>query len=179
MKSNFKKNSTRAALAVALAVAALSGHAVEGVASASGTVVAPIAVTKSADLNFGKFAPGTGGSMTVSTSGAATSTGVVRSTAVTPTAARFDVSGDANATYAITYTGSSTALTHAVDSTKTMALSIHSDLTAGNATSGTVSSGTLSGTGTQSVYVGGTLTVGAAQVAGTYNGSVKVQVEYN
>lgn len=178
MKRIFKQHSPlRAALAVALAAAAMSSQAVEGTATATGTVIAPISITKSADLNFGKFASGAGGTMTVSTSGAATSTGIVRSTIVTPTAAKFDVSGDNDATYAITYTGTSATLSDGA--TGTMALAIHSDLTAGNITSGTVSSGTLSASGAQSIYVGGTLTVGATQASGTYTGSVKVQVEYN
>lgn len=167
----------RAALAVALAAVTMSSQAVEGTASATGTVITPIAIAKATDLNFGKFARGTGGSITISTSGAATSTGIVRSTVVTPTAAKFDVTGDNNATYAITYTGTSTTLSDGA--TNTMAMSIHSDLTAGNATTGTASAGTLSASGAQSIYVGGALTVGATQVAGTYTGSVKVQVEYN
>lgn len=178
MKRIFKQHSLlRAALAVALAAMAMSSQAVEGTATATGTVITPISITKSADLNFGNFAPGTGGTITVSTSGAPTSTGIVRSTTVTPTAAKFDVSGDNNATYAITYTGTSATLSDGA--TGTMDLAIHSDLTAGNATSNTASSGTLSAAGTQSIYVGGTLTVGATQASGTYTGSVKVQVEYN
>lgn len=36
----------------------------------------------------------------------------------------------------------------------------------------------LSGTGTGNFTVGGTLTVGANQTAGTYNGSFSVSVEY-
>jgi hypothetical protein len=179
MNRHFKQHSLQAALAAALTLLAMTSQAAQGTASATGTVITPIAITKAADLNFGKFAPGAGGSITVSTSGAPTSAGIVRSTAVTPTAAKFDVTGDNDATYAITYTGTSTTLSDGQATPNTMAMSIHSDLAAANATSGTVSSGTLSATGAQSIYVGGTLTVGAAQVAGTYTGSVNVQVEYN
>jgi hypothetical protein len=39
--------------------------------------------------------------------------------------------------------------------------------------------GTLSGTGTQSFYVGSTLHVAAAQPAGLYSGSFTVTVNYN
>lgn len=177
MQRQFKQSSLRAALALALAAVTLSSQAVEGTASATATVIAPIAISKAMDLNFGKFAPGAGGSITVSTSGAPTSTGIVRSTTATPTAAKFNVTGDANATYAITYTGTSTVLTDAADNT--MAMTIHSDLTGGNGTTTTVSSGTLSETGSESIFVGGTLTVAANQVPGTYTGAVKVQVEYN
>jgi spore coat protein U-like protein len=59
-----------------------------------------------------------------------------------------------------------------------MALARISDLTAGDATSGEVTSGTLTG-GAQSIYLGGTLTVGETQVAGAYTGSVTATVEYN
>lgn len=173
----FKQVALRSAMAAAFAVIGVSSYAVEGTASASGTVIAPIAITKGADLNFGKFARGAGGSITVATNGTPSSTGIVRSTTVTPTAARFDVTGDAAATYSITYTGTSTTLSDGATNTMTMA--IFSDLTGGGATSGSAATGLLNGSGTQSVYVGGTLTVGATQVAGTYTGSVKVQVEYN
>lgn len=177
MKSNFKQASLRAVLAVALAAAAVSSYAVEGVAGATATVIAPIAITNAVDLDFGKFAPGAGGSITISTAGTPSSTGIVRSSTVAPAAARFDVTGAANATYAITYTGTSATLSDG--GTNSMAMAIFSDLNAGGATSGSASSGTLSGTGTQSIYVGGTLTVGATQAAGIYSGNIKVQVEYN
>lgn len=173
----FKQVALRSAMAFALAAIGISSYAVEGTASATGTVIAPIAIATGTNLNFGKFARGAGGSITVSTSGAPTSTGIVRSTTVTPTAARFDVTGDASATYSITYTGTSATLSDGA--TNTMAMAIFSDLTAGGATSGSAATGTLSGTGAQSIYVGGTLTVGATQAAGNYTGSVKVQVEYN
>lgn len=179
MKHTVKQSTLRVALAAALAAVTLSSQAIEGTASATGTVIAPIAITTATNLNFGKFARGTGGSITIATDGTPTSTGIVRSTTVTPTAAKFDVTGDASANYAITYTGTDTTLSDGAATPNTMAMSIHSDLTAGGATSGTVTSGTLNGSGTQSIYVGGTLTVGATQVAGIYTGSVKVQVEYN
>jgi hypothetical protein len=39
--------------------------------------------------------------------------------------------------------------------------------------------GTLSGGGAQTINVGGTLTVGSAQVVGSYTGTFSVSVEYN
>ncbi len=56
---------------LALAIAA-SGSAIaaDATAQATGTVISPIAITKSADLVFGSFASGaTGGTVTVSTLG--------------------------------------------------------------------------------------------------------------
>lgn len=164
-----------AVLAIA-AVFSANSHAASDTATAGGTVIVPIQIADAANLSFGKFAPGAGGSVTVSTSGARTGTGVILSTiGSSPSAARFDVTGDANATYDISITAPATVS----DGTNTMALATFSDLTAANATTGNVTSGTLSAGGTQSIYIGGTLTVGATQAAGAYTGNISVTVEYN
>lgn len=168
-----------ATVALGAATFANNSLAAQATATASGTVVVPIAITAPANLSFGKFAKGAGGSVTVSTNGTRTGSGVVLSSiGSSPTAARFDVTGDANATYSISIAPSA-SLSDGGGTPNTMALATFSDLTGGGATSGNVTSGTLSGTGAQSVYVGGTLTVGATQAAGAYTGSVAVTVEYN
>lgn len=164
------------ALALSYVAFANDSHAAEATASGTGTVIQPITITKATDLSFGEFAPGAGGTVTVSTSGARTSSGAILSTiGSSPSAAKFDVAGETDATYSITI---SPAAELSDGATNTMALATFSDLTAGNATSGNVASGTLTG-GAQSIYVGGTLTVGASQVAGTYTGNITVTVEYN
>ena len=168
----------RTALKLATAVTALAfaplSMAANTSASSTGTVVQPIAITKAADLVFGKFAAVTGGSITVSTSGARTVTGAVIGMSGTPTAAKFDVTGEPDATYSIDLVAPAT-----LDSgSDTMAFAVTSDLTAANTTSGTVATGTLTG-GAQSIYVGGTLTVASAQAPGTYTGNVVATVEYN
>ena len=160
-----------AAAAVAAAPASIGANTS---ASSTGTVVTPIAITKAADLVFGKFAASTGGTVTVSTSGARTVSGAVIGMSGTPAAAQFDVTGEADATYSINLTAPATQ-----DSgSDTMAFAVVSDLTGANATAGNVTSGTLTG-GAQSIYVGGVLTVASAQPAGTYSGSVVATVEYN
>jgi hypothetical protein len=179
---NLKQRNLKLALASTFVLGVtMSSHsfAEEGTATATATVITPIAIAKAQDLVFGKFAPGAGGSVTVSTSGARTATGAILSTiGSTPTAAKFNVTGDTGATYAITYTGTSATLSNTDPTPATMALAYFSDLTAGDATTGTASTGTLT-SGAQSIYVGGTLTVGSTQASGTYSGNVKVQVEYN
>lgn len=160
-----------------------NAYAASATSTATSTVIAPIGITAPVVLSFGKFAPGAGGSVTISNSGARTGTGVIlSSTSSTQTAARFDVTGEASTTYAITPSGV-TALTGisgaALTLPSTMALAKTSDLTGANVTTGTVAAGTLTAGGTQSIYVGGTLTVGAAQPAGVYTGAVTVTVEYN
>jgi hypothetical protein len=176
-----RTNFRRAALASVVALGAFgasNGFAAAETTTATATVIEPIAITKAADLVFGKFAPGAGGTVTVSTSGARTADGTILSAVgSSPTAAQFDVTGDNDATYSISWSGD-IELEDAV-SLETMALSNTSDLTAGNTTSGEVATGTLSASGAQSIYLGGTLTVGAAQAAGDYAGDVTVTVEYN
>lgn len=167
------RTSLKLAFAAALAIAP-SAFAANTTASSSGTVVAPIAITKAADLAFGSFAAVTGGSVTVSTSGARTVGGAVLALGGTPAAAKFDVTGETGATYTISVVGDAT-LTSGAD---TMAFAVASDLTGANATTGTVASGTLTA-GAQSIFVGGTLTVASAQPAGTYSGNITATVEYN
>ncbi|WLI88246.1 DUF4402 domain-containing protein [Massilia sp. R2A-15] len=148
-----------------------------GTASASCTVLEPIAVTKSADLSFGRFAAGPGGTVTVSTSGVRTASGIVPSAdAGAPSAAIFLVTGSHGATFSIRHAASA-ALSRTAGS-ESMTLTTFSDLTAANATSGTVAGGTLSA-GTQSIHIGGTLNVAPNQPVGNYAGEVSVTVEYN
>lgn len=173
------KLASLAALALSAALLPGASHAAQATATASGTVVAPIAIAAAASLAFGSFAPGAGGTITVSTSGARAAAGPVLMGAGTATAARFNITGSAGTAYSITHTGT-TVLTNTTGSGgETMALAKFSDLTGANATSGEVTSGTLDGAGTQSLFVGGTLTVAAGQVAGVYTGTVIATVEYN
>lgn len=168
-----------AAVACAGLVLSAPGHAADATATASGTVITPIAIVSTANLAFGNFAPGVGGTVTVSTSGVRSGSGVILTTGAPASAARFDITGQAGTTYAITHSGT-TVLTNTTGSGgETMTLTKFSDLTGANATSGNATSGTLSGAGAQSLFVGGTLTVGGAQVAGVYAGSVIATVEYN
>lgn len=181
MTTTFKQPRLTGKLALLAAAAALGAgfsaqvQAAQATANATGTVVAPIAIVAAVDLVFGSFAPGAGGNVTVSTSGVRATTGPILVSGAAPSAARFNITGEASATYAITHSGSATLTSGA----NTMALTKFSDLTAGNATSGNPATGTLDGAGAQSLYVGGTLVVGAAQAPGVYTGTVIATVEYN
>jgi hypothetical protein len=166
----------RTSLKLALAVAAVaitpSALAVDATANSSATIMQPLAITVAEHLAFGKFGVGAGGSVTISTSGVRSSTGVVEMGGTT-TAAKFDVTGEAGATYTISL--APTTLTSGANS---MTYTTVSDLTGANATSGNPATGTLTG-GTQSIYVGGVLTVAAAQAAGLYSGTLVATVQYN
>jgi spore coat protein U-like protein len=161
---------------LALAIAG-AGNAMAEVANATstGTVVAPITITKAADLSFGSFAGGsTAGTVTLSPDNSRGVTGGVVKMGGTPAAAKFDVTGQAGAGYTISL-GGSTQLT---SGSNTIPFAAVSDVTASSITSGTASVGVLTG-GAQSLYVGGVLTVAANQAAGTYTGSITATVQYN
>jgi hypothetical protein len=175
----------RAALASIVALGAFgasNSFAAAKSTASTATVIAPIGITKTADLVFGKFAPDAVvvGTVTVDTSGARTATGgaILSTIGSTPTAAQFDVTGDNNATYTITWSGAA-SLSDGAGTPNTMVLTKISDLTAGGAVTGEVTGGTLGTGGTQSIYLGGVLDVGIAQAAGTYTGDVTATVEYN
>jgi hypothetical protein len=167
-------------LLVALLLVGFSANAIAAnpsvskTATATAVIVTPIGMTKTADLSFGNIvASAAGGTLVVSTSGGTTYTGVsAPSAAGTITAASFDVTGAAGMTYAITLPSTFTLSDGASHS---MSVGTFTDAAA----SGTL--GTLSGTGTQTINLGATLTVGASQVAGTYTNAADctVTVNYN
>jgi spore coat protein U-like protein len=180
MSAQVKQHSLKLALATACALGAagLSGSANAATtnATATATVVTPIAITKVTDLAFGNlYASSSSGTIKVDTDNSRSVTGGVTAGTGSGTAARFNITGQASATYAITYssgvtlTGPGTA----------MALTQISDTSAAGGAASLAATGTLSGGGTQSLYIGGTLAVGADQVAGAYTGTISATVDYN
>ena len=143
-------------------------------ANATATIITPITIAFQEHLNFGNIVAGTdAGTVTVtaSTTPARSSTrGVILPIATPGTfnAARFTVSGLADATYTITLPASAT-ITH-TDGATTM--------TVDEFTSDPDEAGVLTG-GTQDLSVGARLNVGAGQVAGDYTGEFSVTVAYN
>jgi spore coat protein U-like protein len=181
MKRNFiqARSLTKLALIAALTAAGVvsssGASAAAATATASGTVVSPIAIAVATNLAFGSFAPGAGGTVTVDTGGTRAASGPILMGAGASSAARFNITGQAGLTYSIVHSGT-TVLSNGAN---TMALTKFSDLAGVNGTSGTATTGTLDGAGAQSLFVGGTLTVAANQVAGVYTGTVIATVEYN
>lgn len=142
-------------------------------ATTTATVVTPIAIADAQNLNFGEFAAGTGGTVVLTTAGVASATGDVVLTGGTSAAAQFTVTGQADASFSIGISDNN--LTH-TDTVTTMALTTTHDL------DGTSENNPASGTltlGTQTLYVGGTLTVGNAQTVGVYSGTITATVNYN
>jgi hypothetical protein len=139
------------------------------------TVVAPIAITKSADLNFGSFAAdaGTSGTVVISTADGRTFTGgasAVSSGAGTVAAASFSVTGEGTSTFSIDLP-TTVNLTH-TNLTDTMSV--------GTFASDPSATGSLTA-GAATVKVGATLSVAAGQASGVYaNASgLPVTVAYN
>jgi hypothetical protein len=147
---------------------------VSATASGTATIITPIAIVKTLDMNFGSIASSvTAGTVILPPTGARTITGGVTLPAVTGTvtSAAFTVSGLASSTYAITLPATALTLTSGVNT-----------MSVGTFTSNPLAgAGQLSSGGSQTVNVGATLTVGASQVAGTYVSGTPftVTVNYN
>lgn len=173
-----KKAFYQAALTSAVVLGTLSAAnvfaaAASDTATTSATVVTPITIVDAQNLNFGSFSAGTGGTVVLTTGGVGSKTGDVVLTGGTRAAARFTVSGQADASFSIGVADNN--LTH-TDTVTTMALVTTHDLD--GASQNSPASGTLT-LGTQTLYVGGTLTVGNAQTVGVYSGTITATVNYN
>lgn len=139
-------------------------------ASTSATIITPIAISKSIDMNFGNVAvsPTVPGTVVLPTSGARTQTGGVTLPVTTGTvaAAKFTVTGLAASTYSMTLPGTITLTSGS------------NTMTVGTFTSTPTPTGVLTG-GTQDILVGGTLNVAAAQAAGSYSNASDLVVTTN
>lgn len=129
-----------------------------------------IAISNTQGLVFGRFVAGSGGAVTVSPAGGrSASGGVVLVPSGPGAAAQFVVSGDANLSYAISLPGNGVvSLTSGVNS-----------MAVNNFTSSPSPTGTLGAGGTQTLFVGATLSVGSNQASGSYTGAFDVTVNYN
>jgi hypothetical protein len=140
--------------------------------SAASHSLAQISISNTDGLMFGKFAAGSGGTITVDTNGARTrSGGVVLLSSGAGTAAAFNISdpdvGNLTKTYIITLPDNGTV---------TLASGSNS-MAVNNFVSNPSGSGVMTA-GTQTLTVGATLSVGANQPVGNYSGSFSVIVNY-
>lgn len=140
-------------------------------ASVGASVLTPIAITKVDDLAFGNFMSTTGGTIVLTPTATALRTpsaGVTLDNTVTPKAAKFTVGGTAGATFSITLP-TTVSLSNGPNTMDVGTFTSDLDLAAATIPVG----------GTIDMYVGGTLTVGAAQANGAYTGTFDVSVNYN
>ncbi|ASO07427.1 DUF4402 domain-containing protein [Arenibacter algicola] len=144
-------------------------------ASATATVVAPIAISKTTDMNFGNVAVSSlnSGTVVLAPAGTRTTTGdaTTPATSGTVSAASFSITGESGYTYAITLPSSAITLEANAGA---------NSMTIGSFTSDPDATGTLTG-GAETVNVGATLNLSAGQAAGVYNSTsaLTVTVNYN
>lgn len=169
-----KKLSILISLVAILSIASFTAKAqVSATASSSATIITPIAISKTVDLNFGNVAvsPTISGTVVLSPASTRTAGGGVTLpvTTGTVTAAKFVVTGAAGATFSISLPGAPITLSNGAQT-----------MTVGSFTSTPTPTGTLTA-GTQDVYVGATLNVAAGQAAGLYTNAsdLSVTVNYN
>ena len=164
-------------LLTAIAMIAFTANSfaqVEAFVATSANVITPITIEGVNVLSFGDIV-GTvaGGTVTVSTAGERTSIGdgLLIATTGTVSAASFTVTGEAEYGFDITLPAAPFDVSNVGD-TESMAV--------GTFISNPDASGTLN-SGTETVNVGATLTVGANQAAGLYsnNEGMAITVQYN
>jgi len=140
-------------------------------AQASATIITPIALSKTADLNFGLIvAGGTAGSVKILTTDAAQYTTVALGTAgalsVPTTCAKFKVDGTADATFTITVPANFIITNTALAGGTMNVSNLIVTTTVGSAI--TQTTGTIASNGTRNIYVGADLAVGVSQNPGLY-----------
>ena len=141
-----------------------------GAATASATLLVPISIAKTTDMNFGTLAvSATAGTVALDYANGVTSTGGVKLFGGTPSTASFTVTGEGNKTFSISY-----------PTTITLAGSTSGSLIVDNIICDKGAIGTLE-SGSLVLKVKGILNVPANSVAGTYTNSndLKVTVNYN
>lgn len=165
------RNSLRLAVVGAVAAATFATSA-QAATTANGTataeVLSSLVVTPVDDLRFGQIAANTGGTVTVNADSTVSSTGGLVSTG-TRGPGSFSVVGTPNSMVVVSFPSASATLTRS-GGTETM--------TVGGFNTDPNGAFQLSGTGTGTFTVGGTLGVASGQVAGLYSGSFQVSVEY-
>ena len=141
-------------------------------ANTSATIIQPIAIVKSADLSFGNVAVHStnAGTVALSTGGGRTAGGGVTlpATTGTVTAAEFEVTGAPNYTYSISLPSSVT-----LDDNNAHTMTVNTFV------SNPATTGTLDGSGEQTISVGATLQVAGGQAPGTYESDTDFQVTVN
>ncbi len=165
-----KKRTKFLTLSLIMLAFAASTFAQSATATATATILTPLSIANAGDMNFGNIVAGAGGDVTldpVALTRTTTGPGLFGAF----TFALFDVTGNPNSSYTI-----SLPATHTITrltGTETMVVDAFS--------SDPATPGTLSGTGTQTITVGATLGVGAAQVPGVYENAAgfTVTINYN
>lgn len=172
MKNSFSKLVLVGSFLLISAGASFAQTTATATAEANATIIQPITITKTADLNFGIVVPGaTPGTVTVGYDGTRASLGGVSLLAGNPgtvSAAHFDAAGQPSTAYTLSIPASVTIS----NGTETMVIdNFTSDPGAGTAT--------FDVSGTYEIRVGGTLNVLANQAPGDYTNTTDLDVTIN
>lgn len=147
------------------------GVGLAAVAAPNSWALLDIAIANTQTLSFGSFVAGSGGSVAINTSGARSASGdVYLIPSSQGAAAQFTVSGEPNATYTIQLPGDDFVKLTGPGADMVINGFVSSPSGAG---------GQLGGDGSQTLSVGGALSVGSGQTPGNYSGSLTVIVNYN
>lgn len=162
-KSNLLKLGLAAALAGSMGV--VSADQTDGTATVQ--VLTPLTVAQDVQMNFGQVYGGTAaGTVSIAAAdGVVTTTGDAGYVAGA-LRAQFTITGAATTAVNVVVSGGAT-LDDGAGGGAAMALT--NDATAGLVTTALNTTGTTDGTGNLTFLVGGTLAIGASQVAGTYD----------
>lgn len=143
-------------------------------ASSSVTIIKPITIDKARDLQFGSIVSSstedivvtaTAVESTVVTTTGATTGNPLAITSATRTSAQFDIEGDPDATFSI-------------DLDDTVDMAGDGDAITVTLTKNLLNAGNVLEDGVAVLYVGGSFTIPAGQVAGVYTGTFDVTVAY-
>ena len=143
-------------------------NATNATATASATLLTPLSISKNVDLNFGNIASSNeaGTAVLTTASGISRTGGVAILDGVTPTAAQFTVVGASSETYSMQAPSSIKLKSGSVE----LNLSLVYDKNAtGNVLTG----------GSSTILVGGTLSIPANTVAGTYSNTTDLKITVN
>ena len=161
-------------LFIVLAAFGVKSYAQVGQASAR--IIKPITIAYVRTLAFGDLAELGGGDVTIANTSSGTSVaggaGVKVVASNTSTSAQFTVTGDPNATFAVSLPADGVAFVQAAG-TPTAKMYLKAFATDIETKKLAVV------TGTQTIYVGATLTVPASATVDTYSGTFAVTVAYN
>ena len=159
-----------AVLLAGTGLAALStaqAFAAGAIVDADAEVATPLTISNTTGLSFGRLGPtGIAGSVTLSTSGTRTASNVDLLPGGTVSAAAFDISGEPNEAYTITFPASATISSGG------------NNMTVDTFTHDAGGSPALDGSGNDSFNVGADVAVGGSQPGGAYTGTFSVTVDY-
>jgi hypothetical protein len=160
-----------AALFLGFSVNAMAQQEGSATATAGATIVSPLSISNSRDLNFGTIVANSenAGTVTLAATSDATSsaTGVTMAPGSVSNTAIFTITGDEKRTFNITMPAT---VTLAGPGSKTMLITLAKNLDDAN--------NSLATGGTSTLYVGGSLAVAANQAAGAYSAEFNVAIAY-